>query len=65
MIDFNGYTHYCRNEERMTGDGKLKAKIMENINIQYIPISILDWLLLDEKGKKEYVYHILKDYIDI
>lgn len=63
-IDFHGHSHYFRNTDRLKGGIALKEKILEGVECKYLQISIFDWMLLDEEGKKNYLRELLKTVND-
>ena len=65
VIDFHGYSHFFRNSEDLKGNAVFKRKIFENLNIEYMEITIFDWLLLEDIQKLEYMRARLDKYIDL
>eukprot|EP00331_Platyophrya_macrostoma_P029770 CAMPEP_0176462246 /NCGR_PEP_ID=MMETSP0127-20121128/35145_1 /TAXON_ID=938130 /ORGANISM="Platyophrya macrostoma, Strain WH" /LENGTH=272 /DNA_ID=CAMNT_0017854111 /DNA_START=491 /DNA_END=1309 /DNA_ORIENTATION=- len=63
-IDFHGYSHFFRNTDRLKGGLALKEKILTSLNCKYLQISIFDWMLLDDEGKKNYLREMLKTVND-
>ena len=63
VIDFHGYNHFFRNNENLKGNAVFKRKILEKLNCVYVEVRIMDWLLLDDNGKIEYMRNVLKDHL--
>lgn len=58
-VDAHGYQHYFRNDEVQRGNTHLKKKIMGVLGIPYLEIGIMEWQILDDQGKKDFISSIV------